>query len=130
MRAPRGTPAGTSAPRSGLAAATAAFLSPVEHAIATQAAAVLAEAMALLENDTLPFGWEAAYTATGEKYYLECGLGCFSSFKLCWGVFFGLTGFSRGRSHTTQTTSWVHPNLRVAGAVAVETNRFAMSSSA
>ncbi len=49
-----------------------AYLTPLERALSAQASSVLRDAMALLDDDVLPFGWEVAYTAAGEKYYIEC----------------------------------------------------------
>lgn len=41
---------------------------------------------AILDMDCLPYGWEAAYTADGIKYFIN---------------------------HVTQTTSWIHPMMSV-----------------
>jgi hypothetical protein len=57
--------------REGMPPAQESFLSPLERSIAVKATQVLQDATALLSDDVLPFGWEVAYTATGEKYYLE-----------------------------------------------------------
>ncbi|KAL5012482.1 hypothetical protein ScPMuIL_011033 [Solemya velum] len=55
-------------------------------ALAAEAKDVVKSVKIFLEADTLPFGWEEAYTADGMKYYIN---------------------------HMTQTTTWSHPMSNV-----------------
>ncbi|XP_061866719.1 syntaxin-binding protein 4 isoform X2 [Colius striatus] len=54
----------------------------VTTALAAEARDLAKSVRAILEVDSLPYGWEEAYTADGIKYFIN---------------------------HVTQTTSWVHP---------------------
>ncbi|NXL28566.1 STXB4 protein, partial [Glaucidium brasilianum] len=54
----------------------------VTTALAAEARDLAKSVRAILEVDSLPYGWEEAYTADGIKYFIN---------------------------HVTQTTSWIHP---------------------
>ncbi|KFZ60487.1 Syntaxin-binding protein 4, partial [Antrostomus carolinensis] len=55
---------------------------PATTALAAEARDLAKSVRAILEVDSLPYGWEEAYTADGIKYFIN---------------------------HVTQTTSWIHP---------------------
>ena len=64
----------------------------------------------------LPFGWEEAYTSDGLKYYIECvqeprklGRGPRTRPSSCPPLPYPYPSLS----HTTQTTSWMHPTHRI-----------------
>ncbi|KAF7705448.1 hypothetical protein HF521_020734 [Silurus meridionalis] len=84
-----------------LAKQTGKKASVTASTLALEAQELIRTVQAIIEVDCLPYGWDEAYTANGDKYYIN---------------------------HVTQTTSWIHPVMISLGLSDPEANKLMQNS--